>query len=177
LGRTGTSSLSMALIKLGYNTWHCPYLYESSNIANYVNNFDALTELPFCCDYNYKDLYNMYPDALFILTTRDEKKWLKSTVKYKWLADNMISRCPGYEMFCKNFYNYTFSIENFVDYNKDVVDFFKGKEDQLLVMNIPNGDGYEKLCPFLGVDTIKGKFPNMKEINLQLFLRCKYLFH
>ncbi len=177
LGRTGTSSLTQGLINLGYNTWHCPYLYESANIRNYVNKFDALTELPLCSEYDFKDLYNMYPDALYILTTRDEEKWLNSTIKYKWLADNMVSRCPGYEMFCKNFYNFDFSIKTFRDYNQSVLDFFKDKEDQLLIMNIPNGDGYEKLCPFLGVNMVNKKFPNKKEVYLQIYLRFKYLFH
>ena len=177
LGRTGTSSLTQALINLGYNTWHCPYLYDSANINNYVNKFDALTELPLCSDYNFKDLYNMYPDAKFILTIRDEKKWLKSTDKYKWLVNNMVSRCPGYELFCKNFYNFDFSIETFKEYNKSVINFFREKEEQLLVMNIPDGDGYEKLCPFLGMKCMNRKFPNRKEIHLQIYLRLRYLFH
>ena len=179
LGRTATSSLTTALLNLGYDVWHCPILYDSCNIRNYVNKFDALTELPLCSEYNFKDLYNMYPDALYILTTRDEKKWLNSTIKYKWLADNMVCRCPGYGMFCKNFYNFDFSIETFRKYNQDVLDFFKGKEEQLLVMNIPDGDGYEKLCPFLGVEHKHnlGEFPNVQEIKLQLYLRYKYMFH
>ena len=119
----------------------------------------------------------MYPDAKFILTIRDENKWLKSTDKYKWLTDNMVSRCPGYELFCKNFYNFDFSIETFRSYNESVINFFKGKEDQLLIMNIPDGDGYEKLCPFLDMRTMKHKFPNRKEVYLQLYLRLLYLFH
>tara|TARA_B100001057_G_C22813824_1_gene936527 strand:+ start:369 stop:1055 length:687 start_codon:yes stop_codon:yes gene_type:complete len=181
LGRTATSSLTYALIKLGYKTWHCPYLYDSDNIRNYVNKFDALTELPFCCDYNFKQLCMMYPDAQFILTVRDEEKWLKSTDKYKWLVNTLANKCPGYELFCRNFNNYDFTIENYKSYNEQVVNFFKeqNKEDQLLIMNIPEGDGYDKLCKFLNVkyNSSLGKFPNVKEINLQMYLRFKYFFH
>jgi hypothetical protein len=178
LGRTATSSLTTALLNLGYDVWHCPILYESCNIRNYVNKFDGLTELPLCSEYDFKDLYNMYPDAQYILTVRDDDKWLKSTIKYKWLADNMICRCPGYGMFCKNFYKFDFSIESFREYNRDVLDFFKNKDEQLLVMNIPEGDGYEKLCPFLGIEYRHnlGEFPNVQEIKLQLYLRYKYMF-
>jgi hypothetical protein len=89
----------------------------------------------------------------------------------------MISRCPGYEMFCKNFYKFDFSIETFRKYNESVLEFFEDKEDQLLTMNIPEGDGYEKLCPFLGLDKINQKFPNKKEVYLQLYLRLKYILH
>ena len=180
LGRTATSSLTSALINLGYNVWHCPILYDSSNIRNYVNKFDALTELPFCSDYNFKNLYTMYPNAKFILTVRDENKWLKSTIKYKWLADNMVTKFPGYGLFLKNFNKFDFSIESFRKYNQDVIDFFKDdKKDQLLVINIPNGEGYNKLCPFLNIKESDklGKFPNVQEINLQIYLRLKYLLH
>ena len=76
---------------------------DSDNIRNYVNKFDALTELPFCCDYNFKDFYNMYSDAQFILTTRNEDKWLNSTIKYKRMMDIIIDKFPGYGMFTKNF--------------------------------------------------------------------------
>ena len=179
LGRTATSSLSVALLKLGYEVWHCPILSDSDNIRNYVNKFDALTELPFCCDYNFKDLYNMYPNAQFILTTRDEEKWLNSTIKYKRMMNIIINKFPGYGMFTKNFYNFDFSIDNFRKYNKDVLEFFKDKQDQLLVMDIPDGDGYEKLCKFLDVEYRDnlGEFPNVQEIKLQLYLRMRYLFH
>ena len=179
LGRTATSSLSVALLKLGYEVWHCPILNDSDNIRNYVNKFDALTELPFCCDYNFKDFYNMYPDAQFILTTRNEDKWLNSTIKYKRMMDIIIDKFPGYGMFTKNFKKFDFSIDSFRKYNKDVIDFFEDKQDQLLVMNIPDGDGYEKLCKFLNVEYKGnlGKFPNIQEINLQLYLRMRYLFH
>ena len=179
LGRTATSSLSVALLNLGYEVWHCPILNDSDNLRSYVNKFDALTELPFCCDYNFRDLYNMYPKAQFILTTRDEEKWLNSTIKYKRMMDIIINKFPGYGMFTKNFYNFEFSIDNFKKYNKNVLDFFQDKQEQLLVMDIPDGDGYEKLCKFLDVEYRDnlGEFPNVQEIKLQLYLRMRYLFH
>ena len=79
-----------------------------------MNKFDALTELPFCCDYNFKDFYNMYPDAQFILTTRNEDKWLNSTIKYKRMMDIIIDKFPGYGMFTKNFKKFDFSIDSFI---------------------------------------------------------------
>ena len=93
--------------------------------------------------------------------------------------DIIINKFPGYGMFTKNFYNFDFSIDNFRKYNKDVLEFFKDKQDQLLVMDIPDGDGYEKLCKFLDVkyEDNLGTFPNIQEIKLQLYLRMRYLFH
>ena len=91
----------------------------------------------------------------------------------------IIDKFPGYGMFTKNFKEFDFSIESFRKYNKDVLEFFEDKQDQLLVMDIPNGDGYDKLCKFLNVEYKGnlGKFPNIQEINLQLHLRMKYLFY
>lgn len=175
LGRTATSSLSSALMKLGYRTWHCPILYDTKNFHNYVRRFDALTELPFCCNYNFKDLHTFYPNALFILTIRDPQSWLKSTHKYKKLVNNMAVYAPGYEMFCNNFNNFDFSIQSFIKYNNKVINYFNLSKSKLLVMNIPDGDGWSTLCNFLEEKEPHEPFPNVKEINLQCKLRFKYL--
>ena len=42
-------------------------------------------------------------------------------------------------------------------HTKRVLNFFKDKE--LLVLDICGGDGYEKLCPFLGIDIPDEPFP------------------
>jgi Sulfotransferase domain len=39
------------------------------------------------------------------------------------------------------------------------VRYFENRPGKLLVIDICNGDGYEKLCPFLGLPTINEAFP------------------
>jgi hypothetical protein len=41
-----------------------------------------------------------------------------------------------------------------------VKEYFRDRPDDLLVMNICAGEGWEKLCPFLGLAIPKVKFPH-----------------
>ena len=86
IGRTATSSLSYALMQLGFKTWHAPARINRDNIENYVNKFDALTDLWSVTDMDYKEIYKLYPNAVYILTIRDTEPWLKSTKYYKKLG-------------------------------------------------------------------------------------------
>ena len=42
----------------------------------------------------------------------------------------------------------------------EVLAHFEGESDRLLIMDICRGDGWEVLCPFLGVPTRDGLFPH-----------------
>ena len=173
IGRTATSSLSLALIKLGLKTWHAPAMISRNNIQNYINKFDALTDLWSVTDITYKELYDLYPNALYILTIRDPDTWLKSTQYYKKLAtiSNMI---PGYkEMQTKI---KLISKTYFETYNTKVIEFFKDKPEKLLVLNIPKGDGWGKLCKFLEISYNENEsFPHISEILLHCYQCLLYL--
>jgi len=47
--------------------------------------------------------------------------------------------------------------------HKDVFSYFKGRPKDLLVIDIPAGDGWEKLCPFLGVPIPNQSFPKKNQ--------------
>jgi hypothetical protein len=45
-----------------------------------------------------------------------------------------------------------------------ITNFFLDKKDKLLIMDICNGDGYDKLCAFLNLPKQKeNKFPRLNE--------------
>ena len=48
--------------------------------------------------------------------------------------------------------------KKYLDYNARVISEIP--PDRLLVMDIPAGDGWEKLCPFLGVPIPDAPFPH-----------------
>jgi hypothetical protein len=49
------------------------------------------------------------------------------------------------------------------EYYKGVIDYFRNRPSDLLTMNILEGDGWEKLCPFLGLDTMPDTpFPSIR---------------
>lgn len=48
-------------------------------------------------------------------------------------------------------------------HHADVRRYFADRPDDLLEMRIAEGDGWEKLCPFLGVEVPDGEFPRTNE--------------
>jgi hypothetical protein len=60
-------------------------------------------------------------------------------------------------------YNEEILIEKYYQHHNDVISHFKGTLDKLLIMDITNGDGWNKICPFLDVDVPDIGFPCKKE--------------
>ena len=50
-------------------------------------------------------------------------------------------------------------VDRYKNHNREVNEYFKDRPDDLLVMDVTAGDGWEKLCPFLGVDIPDIDFP------------------
>jgi len=50
-------------------------------------------------------------------------------------------------------------IEEYREHHKDVYEYFKGREKELLVFDVTQGDSWEKLCTFLEVDIPDQPFP------------------
>lgn len=102
LGRTGTLSMTEALVTLGYKPYHYIDFNHAQQWSEFAANttigtdglldliandgYDAVLENP-TCDI-YTDILQRYPDAKVILTVRDDpKKFEKS---WKILMDTMI---------------------------------------------------------------------------------------
>ncbi|WP_017305649.1 sulfotransferase [Spirulina subsalsa] len=49
---------------------------------------------------------------------------------------------------------------------KNTLDYFCDRPDSLLVLNIGAGEGWDKLCPFLGLDPLDQPFPYIKKQSL-----------
>ena len=76
LPRTGTCSLSKALSTLGRRVQHFPYkFFENQEL--YTQKFDAFTDLVML-GARPRQLVSLYPDALFIYTTRNDDEWVAS---------------------------------------------------------------------------------------------------
>jgi hypothetical protein len=89
-------------------------------------------------------LYNFFPDAKFILLTRDKESWIKSKINHYHNIKSI------------NIDSELLQYDNNIN---EVKEYFSNKLDKLLTMDITNGDGYEILCPFLNIPVIKEPFP------------------
>jgi hypothetical protein len=151
--KTGTTSLAKALSYLGYRVTG-PNGVNNPNIAKDVcgmafglaNKFDAFQDNPW--PILYKELDDKFPDSKFVLTIRSTSDWIKSVVTHfgedetpmrEWIYG--VAHPKG---------NEAIYVERYERHNREVVEYFKDREKDLLILDIARGQGWEKLCPFLG---------------------------
>lgn len=124
------------------------------------NSFDAMTDLPVAVF--FKELDKEFPNSKFILTVRDEEAWLKSCEKFfangnhqffKWIQLHF--DVYGANAFDKNLFRTAYR-----NHIEQVKLYFESRPNDLVIMNIPKGDGWDKLCPFVGEEISKTPFPN-----------------
>ena len=172
LSRTGTTSLTTALTLLGYKAIHFPDLSLTLSLNLKIKNdllyqFDAFTDLPI--SYFYKNLDKKFPNSKFILTTRDIDSWLNSCANFRrfnYKSRNLLSLdkfkryklrkkiygCTHYdrELFKSAYENHVLTVKN----------YFKNRSDDLLIINISDGNQWSSLCDFLQKDIPDCPFPH-----------------
>lgn len=173
--KTGTTSLKRALITLGYNFLSENRLYSSkifeeihnknfSSLEKHLKNYNAFKDRPWNHPGVYQYLDNKFENAKFILTLRDVDSWLNSYKK--WNLSVNLHKQAYYKTISKICYN----VDDFLSdeqtmkevYNRtnnNIIEYFKDKNN-LLVLDLEKGDGWEKLCPFLNSDMLQTKFPH-----------------
>lgn len=157
LSRTGTKSLIFALKELGYYSKHYPSMLE---FYETIDRYDALADIPISC--NFEILDKKYPHSKFILTVRDINSWLEScerhlkitTLSEKWQW-SIRKKCYGTIGWDREKYKKTY----YTHYD-NVLEYFKNRPNDLLILDILEGEGYEKLCPFLNKTVINPNFPH-----------------
>jgi lipopolysaccharide biosynthesis glycosyltransferase len=162
LSRTGTDSLGVAFDMLGLKAKHLPRGEE-------IKNLDNLKQYHFADDISiasrYKELDEKFPNSKFIYTVRDVDKWIISckrfweslenliafSEKYKdqpqsdiWEGSSEIIRMYGQLRFDEDVFR-----KRYAEHDKEIREYFKDRPDDLLIMDVCNGDGWEKMIPFI----------------------------
>lgn len=186
LSKTGTTTLNKALEILGFKSVHCPTdrttfqeLLQGKYRLSVLNDYDAITDIVVSIYYAQFD--KEYPNSKFILTVRNKQDWLKSIQQHiertllggKWLdylADRKIALGPKEAVFAEVCYflhcvtygcpAYSESRLGFAydNHTENVINYFSGRDD-LLILDVCAGDGWEKLCKFLSKPVPNEKFP------------------
>ncbi len=165
LNKTGTISLHEALETLGFRSLHWggpevrvqveQALAEGRPLVEDFPQYDAFSDI-WALSEHFDVLDRQYPGSRFVLTTRDEDSWLASRRRH--VERNLARRAVGR-------YDGTFLTVDepawraqYAEHHERVAAYFGDRPD-LLVLRITEGEGYEKLCPFLGVDPPATPFP------------------
>lgn len=165
LQRTGTTSLHQAALMLGIRSapMSADLLYDLH--APLINEYDLFSDNPI--PLLYPKLDKAYLGSKFILTTRPVDDWLTSV---EWLLTHDTPklkpslRTIGDEIHQRLYGRTTFDEPVFRafwhKYHAGVEAHFAQRPDDLLTLNFSAGDGWEKLCPFLGVPIPESPFPH-----------------
>lgn len=157
LARTGTTSLCKAFKILGYaRVGHNPEFEELKYLNAAADNG---------CTLYYKYLDFIRPNSKFILTTRDLDSWLISmediNQKSPALTDlAVLRRMSLYESVKFDRDKMTAAYHR---HSEAVARYFQDRPSDLLIMNLIKGEGWEKLCPFLGLPVPKAPFPHLNK--------------
>ncbi|ALP54080.1 hypothetical protein Tel_13585 [Candidatus Tenderia electrophaga] len=157
LSKTGTTSLAAALRQLGYT------VRDNLGVSRYIPGdlscvdeaeieaHDAFTDTPIPS--LYRELDARYPNAKFILTIREKGPWLKSCRKQFTQRHAKARHDAINELFIDMYGSAWFDEEKFsAGYDRfveGVKDYFKDRPDDLLILDLCDGDDWEPLCRFL----------------------------
>ncbi|OGT79454.1 MAG: hypothetical protein A3H91_05800 [Gammaproteobacteria bacterium RIFCSPLOWO2_02_FULL_61_13] len=163
--KTGTKSLAAALQRLGYrvtgsNAVHDPDIARRAlDLAcELAEQFDAFQDNPW--PLLYREMDARYPGSRFILTTRPTEKWIlsvrryfggKSTPMREWIYGAGRGCALG---------NEDVYVERYERHNREVRAYFANRPGDLLELALTEGEGWEKLCPFLGKTIPPVPFPH-----------------
>lgn len=161
--KTGTTSLGAALNMLGYRV--CgpigvtnPQIHDKALdwAKGRIDHYDAFQDNPW--PLLYQELDKLYPGSKFILTTRRPRSWLRSMKQYfgnyeaaaeSWIYGEGITPRKN-PLKCMRI---------FKRHNCDVREYFKGRQADFLEIDLSNGNQWEQICPFLGLDVPNRPFP------------------
>src|SRR5207247_6666629 len=111
----------------------------------------------------YRELDVRYPNSKFILTVRDREGWLKYCKKQftQRLAEkqNEAHKRLFLDLYGTDVYDEQKFISGYETFVRGVIEYFKNRPLDLLVIDIAGGDGWEKLCRFLGKPIPDAPFP------------------
>jgi hypothetical protein len=164
LHKTATTSLHEALTILGYQSAHWVTAHWAKAIwdemktegrSRTLEKHYALCDLPI--PLLYRELDGAYPGSKFILTIRSEADWLVSVEKHfswknphreQWDHDPFSHRAH-LELYGRRKYDETIFRDRYRRHIVEVLEYFRDRPNDLLVMNMNEGAGWYELCGFL----------------------------
>jgi Sulfotransferase domain len=164
--KTATTSLARALALLGYDSAHwknahwARAIWEEMREAGSSRTLErsyALSDLPI--PLLFRELDRAYPGSKFILTTRPEDVWIES-VRTHWSDKNPWRAQWDHDPFTHRIhrelyggiqFNETVMRARYRRHNAEVLEYFKDRPGDLLVMDMSaaGGAGWYELCGFL----------------------------
>ncbi|MEZ7187422.1 sulfotransferase family protein [Pseudoalteromonas sp. DY56-GL22] len=155
LPRTGTTSICNSFLQLGYKTAHTAYTQQA------ITSADVIADTPVFSEYALLDEH--FANSRFINLERDLTKWLPSIRQLlARMHTNLMRPDGGFNSHLKRCYFDVFGQYSLAELESDeyltacyqrhqqqVADYFKGREQQLLTLDVADSNSPQLLQQFL----------------------------
>lgn len=150
-------------------------------IIRFCHTAQAFQDIPFSLPYTFVALDMRFPGSKFILTVRDSpEKWYSSLTNFhaKMFGHgkdpdyndlkNATYRYPGFMLEANRAiyptpdddpYNREILINHYNSYNQSVMEYFRHRPNDLLMINLAEKGAYAKFCEFIGKPCTREEFP------------------
>jgi hypothetical protein len=149
--KTGTSSFGEAMRRLGFSHYgydrdleDCRARGDLARCLDWAAHFDTLDDLPWFSPDFVGAFRRRFPGSFYVLLNRDEQEWLRSYFGFYGKV------CSPAE-----------AVRRYRDHREQVLDIL-ADEPHVLQLDVCAGEGYERLCPFLGLPVPDEPFPWVK---------------
>jgi len=176
LNRTGTTSLCDALHTLGYMPTHNrdPTPFFKGDFSTFDHEHNAGADISVAAF--YKALDEAFPQSRFILTLRDAESWLQSVlVHFANLPKNSAIAARGdvrERLYGAHWPTPQQFLNAYKRHISEVANHFNGRND-LLVMDATKGEGWDRLCAFLGTPAPGEPYPKSNPTTPDMRERAK----
>jgi len=168
--KTGTTSLQYALSLLGYRV---AGIFSVRDLEDFdgvraraldlAPRFDAFADNPW--PLYFREFDAMFPGAKFILTARDPDKWYNSVCKH-FGDESSQMREWIYGAGCPAGHRVAY-VGKLLGHQDAVRHHFTGRPKDFMEFDVTQGDGWDKLCDFLGKPVPKKAFPQLNTARMR----------
>ena len=166
LPRTGTTSISVAMLEAGFKVAHTAFTKQTFELAQVISDAPCFSD--------FEQLDRLYPNSKFIYLQRDLLKWIPSMQRLLTkMADDLNIKTGTFSPVLKRAFNECFDTEHndllskqhltqcYLNHEQHVLNYFKDRHD-LLKINISHKDSYQQLCEFLNLSFQENQqFPHL----------------
>lgn len=162
--KTGTTSLGYALHLLGYRVAGSSHINRTRQVDEVradalerATRFDAFQDMPWCLFFREFDA--AWPDARFILTTRDPERWYGSL--HKHFCDIGLSMLERQVYGTSDLDDKDRIVAVYRAHIDAVRAHFADRPGKLLEIDLTAGAGWDPICDFLGKRAPRRPFPRL----------------
>lgn len=154
---------------------------DFGTIIKYCRTAQVFQDFPFSFPETFKHLDLAFPGAKFVLTLRDTpEQWHRSLINF-FMKLSGTEKIPtkeemlhaqyvwkgwmweAYTLVGEEDYEKPFDKERFIryynEYNQSVIDYFRDRPNDFIVINVGEAGSYQRLMDFLGIKSPFSSFP------------------